>query len=224
MVMPFRISNAPFDFQRFLNAKISHIDPNNVYVYLDNILIPTNTGEENIAITCQIIQSPFSRKLYEKSRKCEFLFTEVTFLGFNIRQGQLSPTEDSITNVNSFNTSRSTKQVCSFLGLTNCLRTIIKGYSTLTTPQNNLFKGATDKKKKNSKYFIWTTEANNYFLQIKKCSLSHPPSTNPTSNTKFASTLTPRSWPLVAILFKTNVTKTKRKLVREKSFDSSCED
>jgi Reverse transcriptase (RNA-dependent DNA polymerase) len=163
--MPFRISNTPSVFQRLLNATISHIAPNNVFVYLDDKLIAVNTGEEIIAITIQIIEALLSRKLYGKSKKCQFLRTEVTFLGFNIRKAQLSPTEDTINNVNSFNTPKSTKQVCSFLGLSNFLRTFIKGYSTLTTPLNNLLKGATDKKKKNPKRFIWTTEAKTPFYK-----------------------------------------------------------
>jgi Reverse transcriptase (RNA-dependent DNA polymerase) len=69
-VMPFGISNAPSVFQPFLNAIISQVAPNNVLVYLDDILIATNTRKKNNAITRQIIEALLSRKFYRKSEKC----------------------------------------------------------------------------------------------------------------------------------------------------------
>jgi Reverse transcriptase (RNA-dependent DNA polymerase) len=49
--------------------------------YLDNILIYSKTREEHIKHVCLVLEKLRNTNLYANIRKCEFLVTEVKFLG-----------------------------------------------------------------------------------------------------------------------------------------------
>jgi hypothetical protein len=55
-----------------------------VSIYLDNILIFTNTSEEHCWITCLVLDHIHEYKLYLQAEKCEFEKTSIEYLGIII--------------------------------------------------------------------------------------------------------------------------------------------
>jgi Reverse transcriptase (RNA-dependent DNA polymerase) len=69
---PFRLSNAPATVQRFMNGILGDMAPENVFIYLDNVLIATKDKVHNVELTKKIPTILINQKLYGRSRKREF--------------------------------------------------------------------------------------------------------------------------------------------------------
>jgi hypothetical protein len=60
-----------------------------VSVYLDDILIFTNTLEEHHRITCLVLDHMHKHKLYIRPEKCEFEKTRIEYLGVIISHNKV---------------------------------------------------------------------------------------------------------------------------------------
>jgi hypothetical protein len=60
-----------------------------VFVYLDNILIFTNSLEEHWRITCLVLDCMREHKLYLWPEKCEFEKTKIEYLGVIISHNKV---------------------------------------------------------------------------------------------------------------------------------------
>jgi len=86
LVMPFGLCNAPAAFQRGINeVLIKHID---IYciVYLDDVLIYSNTLQQHRKGVGNILEVIRKSGMKVKPSKCEFHQSETEYLGFIIGQ------------------------------------------------------------------------------------------------------------------------------------------
>ena len=60
-----------------------------VVVYLDDILIFTNTIEEHRRVTREVLRILRENKLYLKPEKCEFERLSIEFLGMIVEEGRV---------------------------------------------------------------------------------------------------------------------------------------
>src|SRR5580698_8000941 len=82
MVMFFGLTNSPATFQGFMNHILKDlIDKGHVIVYIDDILVFTDTVEENHHIVHKVLDILRANKLFLKSEKCDFEVSEVEYLG-----------------------------------------------------------------------------------------------------------------------------------------------
>lgn len=88
--MPFDLTNAPAVCQALVNNVLRDMLNWFLFVYMDNILILSESQEEHIQHVCSVLQHLLENKLFMKSEMREFHATSVTFPGFVIQQGQLS--------------------------------------------------------------------------------------------------------------------------------------
>lgn len=86
-VMPFGLTNAPATFCTLMN-KHPFLD-RFVVVYLDDIVVYSQTLDEHIQHLKQVFQVLRENELYVKLEKCSFGQQEVEFLGHRIRDGKL---------------------------------------------------------------------------------------------------------------------------------------
>ncbi len=72
LVMPFGLCNAPASFQRMMNDVLSPFLSKFVVVYLDDVLIYSNSLQEHRRHLRLVFAALRKHKLYCKLKKCEF--------------------------------------------------------------------------------------------------------------------------------------------------------
>jgi len=90
-----------------------------VVVYLDDILIFTETLEEYRKITCRVLELLEKHKLYLHSDKCEFKKTMIEYLGVIISHNSIAMDLVKIAGITEWPAPTNKKEVQSFLGFTN---------------------------------------------------------------------------------------------------------
>jgi len=100
-----------------------------VVVYLDNILIFTETLEEHRKVTRRVLELLEKHKLYLHPDKCKFERTTVEYLGVIISHNSVSMDPVKIAGVTEWPAPTNKKEVQSFLGFTNFYQRFIKDFS-----------------------------------------------------------------------------------------------
>ena len=86
IVMPFGLTNAPASFQRLMNKVFQKEVNNFILVYLDDILVFSNSLDEHWNHLRVALQRLKEAKLYGWLHKCEFLKNRIEYLGFEISE------------------------------------------------------------------------------------------------------------------------------------------
>ncbi|KAL0423698.1 UNVERIFIED_CONTAM: Retrovirus-related Pol polyprotein from transposon.6 [Sesamum radiatum] len=87
--MPFGLTNAPATFCNLMNDVLYEYLDRFVVVYLDDIVIYSETLNEHVKHLRAVFQKLREYELYAKKEKCEFCCEKITFLGHVISQGQI---------------------------------------------------------------------------------------------------------------------------------------
>jgi hypothetical protein len=90
-----------------------------VSVYLNNILIFTNSLEEHCRITCLVLNCMHEHKLYLRPEKCEFEKTKIKYLSVIISHNKVEMDSVKIAGVADWLTPSNKKEVQSFVGFVN---------------------------------------------------------------------------------------------------------
>jgi hypothetical protein len=81
LVMYFGLTNSPATFQTMMNEIFQDLITEGVVsVYLDDILIFTNSFEEHHRITCLVLDRMREHKLYLQLEKCKFEKARIKYL------------------------------------------------------------------------------------------------------------------------------------------------
>jgi len=135
LVMFFGLCNSPATFQTMMDDILNGlITEGVVVVYLDNILIFTETLEEHRRVTWRVMELLWKNNLFLKPEKCEFKKTEVEYLGVIISQTSIKMDPVKVAGVMEWPIPSNRKEVQSFLGFTNFYRRFIQGFSHLAHP------------------------------------------------------------------------------------------
>jgi hypothetical protein len=79
--MPFRLTNAPALFQRFINEVLQEYLHSFIITYLDNILIFLKEKEEHMQHISKVLEKLQGASIKLKLKKCKFHIQETEFLG-----------------------------------------------------------------------------------------------------------------------------------------------
>jgi hypothetical protein len=128
--MYFRLTNSPATFQTMMNEIFQDlITEGIVSVYLDDILIFTNSLEEHHWITRLVLDCMCEHKLYLRPEKCEFEKTRIEYLSVIISHNKVEIDPVKIAGVADWPTPSNKKEVQSFVGCVNFYRHFIPGFS-----------------------------------------------------------------------------------------------
>lgn len=131
LVMPFGLTNAPAVFQHFMNDVFRDLLDHTVLIYLDDILIFSDSEEEHVKHVKQVLARLVDNKLYAKAEKCEFHVTTTEFLGFIVPANGISMASNKVDAIMSWPLPTKVREIQQFLGFANFYRKFIKGYSRI---------------------------------------------------------------------------------------------
>jgi hypothetical protein len=140
LVLPFGLTNAPATFMHLMQQVFrAHLD-SFVIVFLDDILIYSETLEEHKQHVQTVLELLRKHKLYAKKSKCEFFRSRVSFLGHVVSDEGVSMEQDKVKAVREWPVPKSVHDIRSFLGLAGYYRRFVKGFSTIAAPLSELVK------------------------------------------------------------------------------------
>jgi hypothetical protein len=90
-----------------------------ISVYLDDILIFTNSLEEHRRITCLVLDRMRERGLYLQPEKCEFEKTKIEYLSVIVSHNKVEMDPVKIAGVADWPTPSNKKEVQSFVSFIN---------------------------------------------------------------------------------------------------------
>lgn len=116
--MPFGLVNAPSVFNRLMRTVFADLVPDVITIYMDDILIASETVEEGLEKLDCVFRVLRQEGLTLNPRKCRFLFESVEYLGIEIDRDGVRPGRAKIDAVKEFKRPENVHEVRQFLGLT----------------------------------------------------------------------------------------------------------
>ncbi|XP_026467877.1 uncharacterized protein LOC113371470 [Ctenocephalides felis] len=139
--MPFGYCNSPNVFIRYVSDIFRRFIVNcEVIVYMDDLLIATETIEENIEVLRRVLKVISRNKLELKLSKCSFVFKSIDYLGYHIDVNGIRPSDANIEAIVDIPIPKTFRQLRSFIGLASYFRKFIKDFSVKCKPLYDLCK------------------------------------------------------------------------------------
>ncbi|XP_036144981.1 uncharacterized protein LOC118646382 [Monomorium pharaonis] len=157
--LPFGLKTAGASFTRAIRKALGDKCDSFTIVYLDDILIASNTIEEHLFHLNYVLKRLEKVGFKLNASKCEFMKTEIKFLGHTFDEITAEMNEDTKTAIKNFARPKNKKGIQAFLGLVNWDRRFIKGLAEKTKPLENLLRKDTK--------FEWGSEQQRAFNAIK---------------------------------------------------------
>jgi len=141
IVMFFGMMNSPAIFQVMINEILRDmINEGKVAVFVDNVLVGTETEEEHDEIVEEVLRRLKENDLYVKPEKCAWKVRKIGFLGVVIGPGGIEMEKEKVNGVLSWSKPKNMKDVRKFLGLANYYRRFIKDFVQVARPMNMLMR------------------------------------------------------------------------------------
>ncbi|KAJ4701711.1 Retrotransposon protein, putative, Ty3-gypsy subclass [Melia azedarach] len=171
LVMPFGLTNAPAAFMDLMNRVFHSYLDRFVFVFIDDILVYSQSREEHAQHLRVILQTLRDKQLYAKFSKCQFWLDRVAFLGHVISADGIYVDPQKVEAVVNWERPTNVTEVRSFLGLAGYYRRFVEGFSRIARPLTKLTR-------KNVK-FEWIDDCEQSFQELKKRLTSAPVLTLP---------------------------------------------
>lgn len=163
---PFGLKNLPYHFQALLNTVLTGLQGIKCFVYLDDVIIFARNFREHNEKLIEVFERFRDHNLKLQPEKCQFLMTEITYLGHRCSDQGIRPDERLTKVILEYPRPRNVVQVQSFLGLANYYRKFIEGFARIAAPINSLLKGGVK--------FIWSPDCEDAFEGLKVALTSSP--------------------------------------------------
>lgn len=161
--MPFGLVHAPLCFQKIMNEALADLPAAKVRVYLDDVLIATETWDEHLVMLSSVFEALQKVGLKIKPVKCDLFRSQVNFLGYKMSNEGLLPLEKNLKGVSDFPRPSTTKQVRSFLGMAGFYRVFVPNFGEIAKPMSSIVGSAK---------LNWAEEQEEAFKEIKKTLVS----------------------------------------------------
>lgn len=178
MVMFFGLTNSPATFQTMMDDIFQDlIATGKVVVYMDDILIGTETLEEHRIIVTEVLKHLQDHDLFLKPEKCTFEAQEVEYLGMILGNGKISMDPVKLDGALKWPTPKNLTDVRAFLGFGNFYRRFIHDFAGKARPLNDLTKKEMP--------WRWTEKEQTSFDTLKKAFTTAPVITQPDASKPF---------------------------------------
>ena len=133
---PMGLLGCPASFQRLVELAMDGIS--NLIIYIDDLLVHTDTHERHLATLRQMFQRLRRHNLKVNLNKCVFGAKEVAYLGFRLTPNGVKPGFDKLKAIRDTAPPSTVKQVRGFLGLCNFFRGHVRNFAMITHPLTRL--------------------------------------------------------------------------------------
>jgi hypothetical protein len=141
LVMYFGLCNSPAIFQNMMNDIFKDlVNQNIVIVYIDDILIYTESKEKHNKIVAEVLKRLEDNDLYVKPEKCEWEMETVKFLGMVLSFNGIEMQKEKTQTIFDWPTPTCVKDVQRFVGFANYYRRFIEQFSKVASPLYKLTK------------------------------------------------------------------------------------
>jgi len=137
--MPMGLANAPSVWQRFADSLFNGLD--GVFVYLDDIVIISDTHDEHIRQCRRVLEILRENGLHAKPHKCKWFQKEVEFLGYTLVAGEgIKMTPSKLEGIQQLEEPRNRKELQEVLGVMGFYAQFILHYADHTAVMTDLLK------------------------------------------------------------------------------------
>jgi hypothetical protein len=164
--LPFGLATSPSAFQHIMQLVLGDLNWAQCMVYVDDILIFSETFEEHLAAIQLTLERLHGANLKVNLKKSDFARSELLYLGHTVNAQGISVDPEKVKAVDSMREPESVLEVESALGKFNYYGRYIDNFAEIARPLFNL-------KKKNVPWKFGPDERN-AFIQLKKALTSAP--------------------------------------------------
>lgn len=157
--LPFGLCNAPATFQRVMNSILSNKVRKFALVYLDDIIVFSNSLEQHVEHLDEVFKLLTKSGLKMKPEKCEFAKQEIVYLGHIVSCFGVRPNPKKIDDVRNYPAPKNVAQLRTFLGLANYYRRFVRNFASIAHPLTQLTK--------QKAIWDWSESAQNAFTLLK---------------------------------------------------------
>lgn len=166
--MPFGLRNAAQTFQRFINEVFKGLDF--VFVYIDDVLVFSANEEEHLRHLDIVFRRLEQYGLNIKPGKCIFGVSDVDFLGNNVSETGIRPSEEKVSAIREFERPTTIKLLQKFVGMVNYYRRYVPNLAELCRPIHDVINCAL---KAGRKQVLWDERSIQAFENVKECFARH---------------------------------------------------
>ena len=138
--VPMGAKNSSVSMQAVMELVMRGLPVEYLLVYLDDILIATDTEETHLVMLEKVFDALQRAGLKLNPAKCTFANPEVTALGFRLSSEGVSPDENNLQKLRDWPQPKDVTGVRAFLGLCNYYRSNIEGFARIAGPITDLLK------------------------------------------------------------------------------------
>lgn len=166
--LPFGLHGAAQSLCRLMDSVLGYDLEPYVHVYLDDILICTDTFEEHLSLIKEVGKRLQQANLSISRAKSKFCMRKLNYLGYVIDEKGINVNPDKISAIVNYPTPTSVREVRRLLGMVSWYRRFIPNFASVSGSITDLLKGKPTKK------FVWTSEAESAFNDLKLALISAP--------------------------------------------------
>jgi transposase InsO family protein len=184
--MPFGLCNAPATFQRLMEACFSEEIFESLLVYLDDILVFSETFGEHLSRLEMVFKRLEQYGLKINPSKCEFFKKEVHYLGHVVSEAGISTNPRTVDRIRCWPVPETETDLRSFLGLASYYRRFVPGFAQVAAPLHGLLAGTRTGKRRSRKPLsqnstktsespkVWDGECQSSFDKLKQLLTTAP--------------------------------------------------
>ena len=164
--MPFGLCNAPSTFQRCMELIFRGMQWETLLIYIDDIILYSSTIKDHLEELDEVLTKLQGSVLKLKPSKCEFIQSEVLYLGHVVSADGINPNPKIVSTIGNWKSPTNVKEVQQLLGLCNYYRRFIHKFSERAASLAHLTKkGVT---------FDWTVHNEESFQFLKQALCQSP--------------------------------------------------
>ena len=165
--LPFGFKNGPAIFNHLVSMVLGPLRrEHSCFYFFDDVLVKGQDFDSLVTTLRKVFLRLRQAGLTLNPEKCRFGVQEVIFMGLQIKDGEVFPTEVKLKAIPDFPAPTCAKQVRQFLGLSGFFRRFVPGYATIVAPFSSLTSTKSE--------FVWGEPQQKAFEHLKQA-MGKPP-------------------------------------------------